>query len=539
MTRFPRRDAGGEASATGASVGGAQAAGGKPGIPGTPATGASADAQRAGKARRVTSLSLRARVLAGLAAIALIATAAAAMVTVTTHRYLLRQVDEQLASFLGPGHAGDTRSACDLRLPTLPQSLGGFDDDEDEDWIGTPPTEAWRGTLCADGGYLIISSPTVYQDDSLDLADVSIADLSTTSQTYWTLRSSEGEQYRVVAAPVRDGWWITALPLERVEQATKRLIVIQGAGIGALLAGLGVVAWWVLRLGVTPMRRLVDASTRIADGDMDVRLDQVGGGKEAAELGHALDTMVSRLQGALAERERSEARLREFVADASHELRTPLTTVLGYAQLFRKGALARKPQQTDAWTRTEAEAARMKRLVEDMLDLARFDAEPVLVLRPVEVGPMLAEVVGDAGRAYPGVNFDVVGDLGDPGVAVLADPDRLRQAVINVVTNAAQHGASAVTVTVTGAVAGDLPGDSSRVRIAVADDGPGMAPEVAARATERFVRGDASRSRATGGAGLGLAITSAIVSAHGGELTIDSAQGEGTTVSIILPSAGE
>lgn len=504
-----------------------------------------------GRQRQARGLSLRARVLAGLAVIALIAVAVAAAVTVTTHSYLMRQLDERLTSFAGPGQK-ENHSACNVFLPIQPgfsgQGTDGTTGDDDEELYGDRPSEAWRGLLCQDGTYQPIFAPTVYAGESLEFPNFYISALSTTVPTRLTITSSEGEHYRVVAVPLSDGWEITMLPLEPVESATERLIVIQAAGIGALVVGLGVVAWWVLRLGVTPMRRLVDASTRIADGDMAVRLDDVGGGKEVAELGHSLNTMVSRLTDALTERERSEARLREFVADASHELRTPLTTVLGYAQLFRKGALARKADQNDAWGRTEAEAARMKRLVDDMLELARYDAEPQLHQVHTSLHALVGEVLADAGRAFPGTAFEVAhvpladgapAPTVEGAVTADVDPDKIRQAVINVVTNAAQHGATRVTVSLSTRMddavqKGDEPAEFACIE--VADNGPGMSAEVAARATERFVRGDSSRSRTTGGAGLGLAITAAIVQAHGGSLSIDSAPGAGTTVSIELPA---
>ena len=201
--------------------------------------------------------------------------------------------------------------------------------------------------------------------------------------------------------------------------------------------------------------------------------------------------------------------------------------MLGYAQLFRKGALTRKADHADAWGRTEAEAARMKRLVEDMLERARFDAAPALRLAPTPLLSLVDEVVADAGRAHPAVAFE---RAEGEDLRVLADGDRLRQAVINVVGNAAQHGATAVTVRVKAAA----PGMAS---IEVEDNGPGMSAEVAARATERFVRGDESRSRATGGAGLGLAIVAAIVEAHRGTLELESEPGKGTTVRLTLPVA--
>nr|WP_255633108.1 HAMP domain-containing sensor histidine kinase [Demequina sp. TTPB684] len=447
-----------------------------------------------------------------------------------------------------------------------------------QEWWDERPSDAVRGALTLGGTFVVKFEPNVYGEDEDDFGapDIDPAELSRDEFTYVTARAPGDYEYRVLAKPVPGGWEITALSLAGVESTVGRLIVIEAAGIGVLLIGLGLVAWWVISLGISPMRRMVDASTRIANGDLGVRLEGASSGTESAALAASLNAMIGRLTDALSERERSEARLREFVADASHELRTPLTTVLGYAQLHRKGALSRKAEQADAWGRTEAEATRMKRLVEDMLELARYDAEPEMHLAPTDVSLMVAEVLADAAHAHPEVAFthevlgggaaegsgaaegagvagrsgaaegaEVVEDAGAaersgraasavPGLVTAdVDGDRLRQAIINVVANAAQHGASHVAVAV-GLVG---LGDEREVRIEVADDGPGMTPEVAARATERFVRGETSRSRATGGAGLGLAITAAIVEAHHGRLGITTAEGEGTRVDIVLPQS--
>lgn len=494
----------------------------------------------AAPSRWARGMSLRSRVLVGLALIALVATVAAVAVTMTTRAFLVTQLDERLIAFTGPSKHAD--SGHDQQM-----SASADDGDGDSDEFLLPsttyltterPSDALLGKLYADGTYVTIWGPNIYRGDdatqSLPVIDPST--LSVTADTYLTVSSTGDDEYRILARPAAGYWQVTALSLESVEAVSHRMLVIESLSIAAVLAGLGLVAWWVIRLGVTPMRRMVNASALIADGDLSVRLDGAGDGTESAALAASLNRMIGRLSDSIRERERSEAQLREFVADASHELRTPLTTVLGYAQLHRKGAIAGKAKQTDAWARTEAEASRMKRLVEDMLELARFDAEPQLRLGSLDARGLVAEVLTDAARAHPDVTFEmghgpVEADL-EAAVMVTADADRLRQAVINVVNNAAHHGAGHVTATV-----GPVEAERGHgVRIEVADDGPGMTPEVAARATERFVRGDSSRSRSTGGAGLGLAITAAIVAAHEGVLEISSTLGEGTTVSIEIPA---
>ncbi|WP_062518331.1 sensor histidine kinase [Demequina gelatinilytica] len=465
-------------------------------------------------------LTLRSRVLIGLGAIAAIAIAISIVVTAVTHTFLMSQLDDRLAtSSVSLGSRGEPRLLTEC----------GSGDTSGSESDAERPSDVFRGYVDAAGSCFVLFTPTTMDADNSYpvLDDVT---MPTEGGVYLTVPSSDGDDsYRVLARPASFASGvteITALSTEGVEAATHRLVLIEAAGVAAVLAGLAAVAWFVISLGVNPMRRMVAASSRIAEGDLDVRLEGAGHGSESAELATSLNAVIGTLTASLEERERSEARLREFVADASHELRTPLTTVLGYAELYRRGAIARDEDVADAWRRTEAEAERMKRLVEDMLTLAKYDAEPQLNPIPLDLAHVCGEVVRDATAAREGVTFTL--DAPEP-VTIEGDPDRLRQAVINVVTNAAIHGGDHVTVRVRQ--------DDALARIEVLDDGPGMAPEIAARATERFVRGDHSRARATGGSGLGLAITAAIIAVHGGTLTVESTEGDGTTVTIALPAA--
>lgn len=460
---------------------------------------------------RPRSLSLRNRVMVGFGLIAAIAVAVAVAVTLTTQAYLVAQLDERLRGLAGGPVA---TMQPDVGAPTSP-APGGI----------TRPSEAYRGFATGNGEVTWVFEPTGADATGAKPA-FTTAELTPGTVQWLTVPASDGgPRFRLWARPVGDGWDLTALSMADVEAATSRLVAIQSIGIAATLAALAVVAWWVVRLGITPMRRMVAASTQIAEGDTNVRLTGAAPGTETADLADALNTMVARLASSLAERERSEARLREFVADASHELRTPLTTVLGYAELFRRGALTREADITDAWVRTEAEASRMRRLVDDMLELAKYDAEPQLRLEAVDLSALAEELATDAAVAWR--HLTVACEAAP--VTITADGDKLRQALLNVIGNAALHGGGVVTIAVTAA--------SEGARIRVSDDGPGMPEDIAARATERFVRGDSSRQRATGGAGLGLAITAAIVHAHGGTIDVGSGP-DGTTITVTLPEAG-
>jgi two-component system OmpR family sensor kinase len=238
--------------------------------------------------------------------------------------------------------------------------------------------------------------------------------------------------------------------------------------------------------------------------------------------------MLSQIEIAFNERQASENRLRRFVADASHELRTPLTSVRGYAELFRRGASDNPQDLAVVMTRIEAEAERMGILVEDLLLLAKLDQGRPLAREPVDLSALVGEMVGDHRMLHP--EWPVDGETA-PGLTVSGDELRIRQAIGNLLANARAHTPPGTRIAVR-AVA-----DGAMARIEVADDGPGVPPEMGDRVFERFFRADESRTRSSGGAGLGLAIVSAIATAHGGRAEMESTPGEGATFRILLPLA--
>jgi signal transduction histidine kinase len=241
----------------------------------------------------------------------------------------------------------------------------------------------------------------------------------------------------------------------------------------------------------------------------------------------ALGALAGSVLWAFRERAANEARLRQFVADASHELRTPLTSIRGYAELWRAGGLREGGDVDDAMRRMEQEARRMGLLVDDMLLLARLDQG-----RPLETAPLaLDRLVDEAVRDARAVEPDRPISLAAEPVTVVGDDHRLRQIVGNLLTNARLHTPPATPVHVSVRAVGD------RVRLEVADDGPGLEPEVAARVFERFFRGDPARTRACGGTGLGLSIVAAVAEAHGGRVSVDTAPGAGARFVVDLPLA--
>jgi two-component system OmpR family sensor kinase len=301
------------------------------------------------------------------------------------------------------------------------------------------------------------------------------------------------------------------------------LITLELAATGAIVAVLALVTFWVLRLGVRPIKRMTETASSIAGGDLSHRVPEGVPGTEAGDLGLALNGMLGRIEDAFDERTRSEDRLRRFVADASHELRTPVTTIRGYAELYRSGALDDDDELREAMRRTEQEAMRMGSLVDDLLLLARLDQGRPLEREAVD----LSELAQDAVRDAHAVDPDRPISASVPGpVIVVGDDGRLRQVVGNLVRNAIVHTPAGTPVKVR------VKRVDGRARLEVRDEGPGMSSDVAAKAFERFYRADASRTRARGGSGLGLSIVDATVRAHDGVVSLDTAPGRGTTVRI-------
>ena len=258
-----------------------------------------------------------------------------------------------------------------------------------------------------------------------------------------------------------------------------------------------------------------------------VRLTLLATGLGVAQLTTAFNRMLGNVQGALAVRQASETKLRRFVADASHELRNPLAAIRGYSELA-----ARRQGKDSAFAlgRIDSESRRMTKLVEDLLLLARLDADAPVEMQPVDIVEVVLNAVSDAQAAGPDHNWRL--KLPEEGFEVQANADRLHQVIVNLLTNARNHTPAGTTVTT---IAGIRDG---RACLMVVDDGPGIAPDVLPRVFERFTRADAARSHSEAkSTGLGLSIVQAVVASFGGQVEVDSHPGR-TCFTIWLPLAG-
>jgi two-component system OmpR family sensor kinase len=318
--------------------------------------------------------------------------------------------------------------------------------------------------------------------------------------------------------------------MANVDDTITRLIGVEVITTGSIITILGLVAWWVVGLGIRPINRMTAAATAIAGGDVAIRVPEADPTTEAGQLGAALNQMLERIEGAFTEQRNSDRRLRRFAADASHELRTPLATVRGYTELYRSGGLASPQALSGAIGRIESETIRMSDLVDELLLLARLDQRRAIEHAEIDLPTMMEELVADARAAEP----DHPVDLSiEPDVTVMfGDLGLIRRAIGNVLNNALQHTPSTSRVAVFVGV------DSTQVTIEVTDEGPGMSVDTTRHAFERFYRADSSRSRERGGSGLGLAIVREAVEAHGGTVELTSSEKSGTTVRCRVPTQG-
>lgn len=340
-------------------------------------------------------------------------------------------------------------------------------------------------------------------------------------------RAVDADGYRVVAAELRDGGTlVAALPLTDLRETMGDLLRILLVVAALALLALAAAAWWLVRLGLSPLERMGVAAGAIAAGDYSKRVEPATETTEVGRLGLALNRMLGQIETAFREREQSEERLRAFLSDASHELRTPLASIRGYAELYRIGA-ARSPEDTaKAMTRIEAEAARMGVLVEDLLTLARMDEERELLREDVDLSALARDAVDAARAAAP--DRAITLQAGGP-VVVEGDPGRLRQVIDNLVRNALTHTPEGTPVDLR------VEGAGERGTLTVRDRGNGLPPGDPHALFERFWRAEGGRERGRAGAGLGLAIVAGIVDAHGGRVAAEDAPGGGARFTVTLP----
>ena len=464
-------------------------------------------------------MTLRARLGAGLVVVVVTLAVALVVVGALVRLALVRQLDAQLAVFTD-------RAAAIVVL-----SSNGFSPGDGRPAVasfGGPPTltNVYVGVLDSGGRLVTVASPT---DDTDLLPAVSG---STPTGKNLTVASARGSASRVrvtivapdlatvpAAGPAAPRV-VFGLPTTQLDASLARVrtTILTAGLVGA--AVLALVAWWVVHLGLRPLREVTALADAIGAGERDRRAPRFPAGTEAASLSHAVNTMLDTNQAA-------EDRLRRFVADASHELRTPLTTVRGYSALYQAGGLTDPDALADAMRRVGSEATRMGVLVDDLLLLAELDEQRPLDLEPLDPGALVADIAADLAVTHPQRTVVVTTE---PGCTIDADRARLTQAVLALTTNAVRHTPPDTPITLT-----VLSGPDD-VRISVSDTGPGIPAEHLPHIFDRFYRVDPSRVRRGGGSGLGLSIVQAIARSHTGSCTVESIEGQGATFTLRLPA---
>jgi two-component system OmpR family sensor kinase len=411
-----------------------------------------------------------------------------------------------------------------------------------------------------------------------ELSGLSSWHANLTEQTTIVRSASGGDRWLILGVPLissnletgaqtRGGVILLAVDVTSVYDTIHKLAWVDLVVSAVIVFVLGIVGFAVVQANLRALGDIEETAGEIAAGHLNRRVPERDPRTEIGSLGRSLNTMLSQIETAFHEREkseeaahRSEERMRRFIADASHELRTPLTAIRGFAEYYRqRGGLVRHWDEREAtdgtgsgggltpgdldrlMQRVEKEAARMGLLVEDLLLLARLDQQRPLARQPVDLLSLAADAVHDARMLAPDRTIDL---SVQPGAAflVVGDEPRLRQVIGNLMSNALTHtpDGTPIEVSVSSGVLDPRVSDSApAVILDITDHGPGMTPDQAHRVFERFYRADQARTRAKGGSGLGLAIVAALVYAHGGFASVRTAPGQGATFRVTLPLAPE
>ncbi|SOD74294.1 two-component system OmpR family sensor kinase [Jatrophihabitans sp. GAS493] len=486
--------------------------------------------RRRGIVYRLLPRTLSARLTTGVVAlVALIVMAVGASTYVALNIFLTDRLDQQLQSVAQPASSSLADCLTFGHCPPLTGTTGVHG--PQKQWLAIYQANGEPVSLTAEADSDVIVLHTSAEDTQQLLAHPNEPQ---------SVRTTNGVSLRAVAVPNRGFIVITGLWTGEVDTTLHRLIVLElSIGAGAI-----VIAFLLTTYGVRLSLRQLHKVTRTAQtvtaelspegGGLNRRVDVTEPETEVGQLATSVNTLLSAVEEEFGARVESEARMRQFLADASHELRTPLTSIRGYAELARmrrqSGAQESAAASADALDRIESEGTRMSRLVDDLLILARSDRGSVIHRELIDAGELVDDAVMGARAAYPLRRIDV---SAQPGLMLVGDRDQLLRVLRNLITNAAIHTDPAGPIAVRAA----RDGDSTVFQ--VKDSGPGLPPEEASQVFGRFWRADKARTRARGGSGLGLSIVASIVEAHHGTVTFESSVSDGSLVTVVLPVAAD
>jgi two-component system OmpR family sensor kinase len=485
-------------------------------------------------------VTLRTRLLLALLGLVALGLIVAGVATFTSLRsFLLTRVDQQLVQARQPVVIS---LSSDSQFPGIGQGPGGGPQ------ANLPP--GTYGAVLDSSGAVISKTSFSYGQTNTAVpklpSPLPSAPADDNGTTIFNAASSNSSStgFRVLLQrfPSRGLILEVAVPLTETSQTLDRLLAIEVLVSVVVLAALAAAAWLLIKRDLRPLETMAETADAIAQGDLSQRVEPAESRTEVGRLGLSLNAMLVQIEEAFAERAATEDKLRRFLADASHELRTPLTSIRGYAEVFERGAKENPEDLATAMRRIEEESKRMGVMVEELLVLARLGEGRQPESAPVDLTRVVSDAVADARAAAPDreISLELAGATeaqdgavapGSPAaITVMGDDHQLRQVVANLLTNAREHTPAGTPVHVS------LAADAAAV-LAVADEGPGLPGGETEKIFEPFYRADPSRTRDTGGAGLGLAIVAAIVAAHGGSVTAASEPGAGATFRVRLPLA--
>ena len=440
-------------------------------------------------------------------------------------RYLVGEIDRKI------GDAADT-------LPDLLTSMD-FESFDRTRQRGIS-SEFYLAAVSASGQVMMSNLQSGNEHYAPDVSRLSLGVISDATEPL-TLTSHDGETtwrvmtYRLRIVNASSGQALPATLAIGVDLSDTRQIVGSFSSIFLAFSLVVIVlSAALIRLLVSttfrPLRQVEETAARFAGGDYTQRLSQQTPNTEVGRLTRSLNTMLSRIDRAFADRADTIAQMRRFISDASHELRTPLVSVRGYAELYRMGALTDKADVGQAMERIEKEATRMTTLVTDLLELARLDESKPLQMAPVNLSKLAEDAALDT-RAQAPERTITVARSGDD-VIVLGEEDKVRQVFVNLLQNALRFSPDTSPIEIEVAV---LP-TPDRGIVRVVDHGEGIPPQIRENIFQRFYRADQSRTRETGGSGLGLAIVDSIIRRHRGTIRVVETPGGGATFEFTLPT---
>lgn len=372
----------------------------------------------------------------------------------------------------------------------------------------------------------------------------------TLSEKPQTVEGTATSDWRAVSVPIINsadnttiGYVVMARPLAPVLDSVRQTSLYLGLfGLGIVALG-SLLAYYLIRRSLRSLHAISESTHSIAAGDLTQRVPSGPKGSEVGMLSDSINVMLNQIEHSFEVKDQSEAKMRQFVSDASHELRTPLATVRGYAELYRLGGVP-EGEMSHAMSRIESESNRMGVLVSDLLQLARLDEGRPLNIETVDMSDVVENALSDFRVRDPEREVRLVGLNGETATPTIidGDKDKIEQVIANLLSNVQTHTppGTPVDIAVGKVLTLDKNHDGSmseQAVVEVRDHGTGVPEKEREKIFERFFRTDSSRSRDSGGSGLGLSIVSSVMQAHGGYAQALETDGGGLTVRLVFPTA--